>query len=111
MKRIVKKRHDLGGLGKFSEPAMLVLASLNAGVKHGYAIILDVEEHSGERLGPGTLYGVIARLETMGFIVPLEVEERGRRPYRITAAGRKALVERLNEFARYLRVLTRLAAQ
>ncbi|MBD5655739.1 MAG: helix-turn-helix transcriptional regulator [Candidatus Eremiobacteraeota bacterium] len=90
---------------------MLVLASLNAGVKHGYAIILDIEEHSGERLGPGTLYGVVARLEAVGFIVPLEVEERGRRPYRITAAGRKALVERLDQYARYHRVLTRLAAK
>ena len=111
MKRTVKKLQGIGGLGKFSEPAMLVLASLNGGTKHGYGIILDVEKHSGERLGPGTLYGVIARLEAMGFIVPLEVEDRGRRPYRITAAGRRALVGRLDEFARYQRVLTRLAAQ
>jgi DNA-binding PadR family transcriptional regulator len=110
VKRTVKKPSDIGRLGKFSEPAMLVLASLNAGVKHGYAIILDVERHSGERLGPGTLYGVIARLEAMGLIVPLELAERGRRPYRITAAGRRALVERLSEFARYQRVLSRLSA-
>jgi DNA-binding PadR family transcriptional regulator len=105
------KNTAIGALGKFSEPALLVLASLHAGAKHGYAIILDVEEQSGERLGPGTLYGAISRLENMGLIVPLEFGARGRRPYRITAAGRKALTDRLQEFERYQRVLSRLAAR
>ena len=75
------------GLGRLSEPALLVLAALAPGSKHGYAILRDVEVHAGQHLGPGTLYGVIARLEAQGFIEPLELEERGRRPYRITAAG------------------------
>ena len=105
------KATSVGALGRFSEPALLVLASLSAGTKHGYAIILDVEEHSGERLGPGTLYGAIARLEEMGLIVPLEAKERGRRPYRITDAGRRALRDRLAELDRYQSILARLSAR
>ena len=100
----------LGVLGRFSKPAMLILASLCGSAKHGYAIIQDIEEHSGERLGPGTLYGAIARLEGMRLIVALDAQERGRRPYRITPAGRQALNESLDEFARYQRVLARLSA-
>jgi len=111
----VARRVDLpatiGALGRFSDPAMLVLASLSAAAKHGYAIILDVQEHSGERLGPGTLYGALSRLEDMELIAPMAVKERGRRPYRITEAGRKALKERLNEFARYQTILARLSTR
>lgn len=40
---------------------------------------------------------MIARLESQGFIEPPDVEERGRRPYRITAAGRRAFATRLAE--------------
>lgn len=97
------------GLGRLSEPALLVLAALAPGSKHGYAIIREIAEHAGQQLGPGTLYGVIARLETLGFIEPLELEERGRRPYRITAAGKRAFDERLAELTRYQSALQELA--
>jgi DNA-binding PadR family transcriptional regulator len=101
----------LGAFGRFSEPALLVLASLAASPKHGYAIIQDVEEHAGQRLGPGTLYGAISRLERLEFIKPLEMQERGRRPYRITAAGRRAFFERLHELREYHSLLRGLAAE
>ena len=39
---------------------------------HGYAIMTDVEEISGVPLGPGTLYGALARLERRGLIEALE---------------------------------------
>lgn len=97
------------GLGRLSEPAVLVLAALASGSKHGYAIIRDVAVHAGRQLGPGTLYGVIARLEGQGFIEPLELEERGRRPYRITPEGRSALSERLLELTRYQSALVELS--
>ena len=42
------------------------------------------------RLGPGTLYGAIARLEERGLIEPLGETGR-RRPYRLTPAGAEAL--------------------
>ena len=63
-----------------------------------------------QQLGPGTLYGAISRLEAQGFIEPLELEERGRRPYRITASGRRAFDERLAELTRYQSALLELAA-
>ena len=49
---------------------------------------------SGTRLGPGTLYGAIARLEREKLIEPLPPEER-RRPYRLTTNGRRVLRAKL----------------
>lgn len=57
-------------------------------------MILDIEEFSGTRLEPGTLYGAIGRLERRGWIAPLPAQER-RRPYILTADGAAALRERL----------------
>jgi len=79
-------------LGQWSDPPLLVLASLAGGPKHGYAIIQDVAEQTGVRLGPGTLYGAIGRLEERGLIQALPPEQR-RRPYRLTPAGEQALAE------------------
>src|SRR3954468_21015424 len=47
-------------LGRFAEPTLLILVSLSAGPKHGYAIMTDVEAGSGRPLGPGTLYAALA---------------------------------------------------
>ncbi|HEX5578745.1 MAG TPA: PadR family transcriptional regulator [Candidatus Limnocylindria bacterium] len=90
-------------LGRYVEPAVLVLASLSDGPKHGYAIMADVEAFSGVRMGPGTLYAVLARLEQGGLVEPLPAEDR-RRPYRLTAAGSVALSERLEEMASFVKV-------
>lgn len=91
------------------EPALLVLASLIAEPKHGYAVILDIEQQTGKRLGPGTLYGIIARLERDGLIVALASEERGRTPYKVTAAGKRAFDDELQSLATYRRALTALS--
>lgn len=90
-------------LGRFAEPAVLVLVSLSAGPRHGYAIMTDVEEFSGSALGPGTLYAVLARLEAAGLVEPLPADDR-RRPYRITAAGSRALAAQLARMEAFLRV-------
>lgn len=92
-----------------SEPSLLVLASLVGGPKHGYAIISDIAAHTGKRLGPGTLYGIIARLEACDYIRALDVEDRGRRPYRITPGGKRAYQERLAHLRRYEQTLKALA--
>ena len=79
-----------------------MLASLAGGPKHGHAMIEDILEMSGTRLGPGTLYGAIARLEKDRLIEPLPPEER-RYPYRLTPAGLGVLRARLatlNQFVR-----------
>jgi DNA-binding PadR family transcriptional regulator len=88
--------------GYYSDPPLLVLASLASGPKHGHAMIEDIERLCGTRLGPGALYGAIARLEQQGWIRPLPAEER-RQPYRITPDGLKVLrakLTRLNEFSK-----------
>ncbi len=77
-----------------SDPTLLVLASLADGDKHGYAMIDDIQRFAGVRLGPGTLYGAITRLEERGWIRSIESDDR-RRPYRLTAEGRRYLREQL----------------
>ena len=79
---------------RFSDPSVLILSSLASGPKHGYAMILDIEEFSGTRLEPGTLYGAIGRLERRGWIAPLESRDR-RRPYVLTPEGASALRRQL----------------
>ena len=86
-------------LGRFSDPALLILSSLAGCPKHGYAMMEDIEEFSGTHLEPGTLYGAIERLEQRGWIEPLESQER-RRPYRLTAAGATVLREQLATMSR-----------
>ena len=77
-------------LSPFAAPALLVLATLADGPKHGYAIMQEAEEMTGQPLGPGTLYAALVRLERRGLIEGLPAEER-RRPYRLTALGATAL--------------------
>jgi DNA-binding PadR family transcriptional regulator len=77
-----------------NDPGLLVLVSLAAAPRHGHAILLDVQDFAGVRLGPGTLYGAISRLESEGLIEPMAVEGR-RRPYRMTDHGRSVLGTRL----------------
>jgi DNA-binding PadR family transcriptional regulator len=82
-----------------SDPGVLVLASLAEGPKHGYAITRDIEEMAAVKLGPGTLYGALSRLEGRKLIEALPSEDR-RRPYKITAAGQEALDEQLQMLKR-----------
>jgi DNA-binding PadR family transcriptional regulator len=99
-----------GRLGRTQDPTLLVLTSLTSGPKHGYALIQDIEAMSGISLGPGTLYGVLARLEEEGLVRALPEEER-RRPYKLTSLGAVTLQERLETMATVARIgLARLGA-
>jgi DNA-binding PadR family transcriptional regulator len=80
----------LTSFGRFTEPSVLILATLAGGPRHGYAIMLEAERMSGQPLGPGTLYASLARLERRGLIEALPPEAR-RRPYRITGLGAEVL--------------------
>jgi DNA-binding PadR family transcriptional regulator len=84
----------LDDFGRFSEPAVLILISLAEGEKHGYSITEDIAAMASVRLGPGTLYGALARLESRGLIAALKSQDR-RNPYRITTVGERALRARL----------------
>jgi DNA-binding PadR family transcriptional regulator len=77
-----------------------VLLALAGGPLHGYAVRQRIEDESGRSLTPqpGSLYRVIARLMTSGWVV--ETDPKGpvephpglsRRYYALTAAGRRAL--------------------
>jgi len=100
---------SLTDLGRFSEPALFVLLSLAEGPKHGYAMTQDIEQVTGQKLGPGTLYGAIARLEARRWIEPLPSDDR-RRPYKLTGTGERVLRARLQGLRAVMRVgRTRLA--
>jgi DNA-binding PadR family transcriptional regulator len=73
-------------------------------------MIEDIASLCGTRLGPGTLYGAIARLEQQGWIEALRVEER-RQPYRITATGLRVLRAKLSTLQQFAKAgLRRLEA-
>jgi DNA-binding PadR family transcriptional regulator len=69
-----------------------VLLALVDGPRHGYGIMQDVEElTSGQlRLGPGTLYTAIGRLERGGLIEECDADADRRRCYRVTRKGKTA---------------------
>ena len=96
---------------KWSDPGLLVLASLADGPRHGSAMVRDVEETSGVRLGPGTLYGAIARLEGRGLIEALPAEDARSRPYRLTARGVGVLENQLATMHRFAGVSRRRLAR
>jgi DNA-binding PadR family transcriptional regulator len=78
-----------------NDPQHLLLVSLARGPRHGYAIRQDIAEQCDIRLGPGTLYGAIARLEQRG-LLQLAATNGRRNTYELTVAGRLELAERLS---------------
>ncbi len=86
--RHVAARNDTGPL---SEQVFLILSSLAAGPRHGYAILQDVESLSEGRvrLSTGTLYGALRRLLTDGWIRRFAEKQptRDRQAYELTPAG------------------------
>ena len=86
-------------------PATLhILLALAREELHGYGVKQEVEERTGGRLrlGPGTLYEAIHRLEADGWIE--EVASPGgvggkRKYYRLTTAGRAAMEDELRRLA------------
>ena len=85
-----------------NDPGLLVLVSLASQPRHGHGIMLDIADFAGVRLGPGTLYGAISRLESGGLIEAIEPEGR-RHPYRLTDRGALLLRQRLDALARTVR--------
>ena len=100
-------------------PAMFqILLALAEGDSHGYAIMQATHESAGSsrRLGPGTIYGTLERLEEKGFVRELDGEShstgRRRRSFELLPAGEHALrsevsrLERLAALARSKRLLS-----
>ena len=92
----------MAGPAPTNDPGLLLMISLASGPKHGHAMLLDIADFAGVRLGPGTLYGALSRLEEEGHVAPLPNEGR-RRPYRLTSGGRRVLEGRLGGLNRAVR--------
>jgi len=103
MAKKTREDDELDDFGRFAEPALLILISLADGPKHGYAMTEDIATLADVRLGPGTLYGALTRLESRGLIERLDSDDR-RNPYRLTALGERALRARLASMQAVARV-------
>jgi DNA-binding PadR family transcriptional regulator len=84
-----------------------ILVALADGPKHGYGIIKEIEEASGDSLksSTGTLYLAIQRLEHEGYLEEEKAaSDSRRRYYRLTPAGREVAVAETRRLATLLGV-------
>jgi len=104
--RQTSERHPV----PLSPQVFQILIALFDGPRHGYGVIQDIRERTGDeiRLTASTLYDALARLHDQGWIEETEgpghdepIEGR-RRYYRLTANGREAAQQ---ETARLERLL------
>ncbi|MEZ5356292.1 MAG: helix-turn-helix transcriptional regulator [Bryobacteraceae bacterium] len=109
MRHVVIRHNDAPPI-PLSEAVFLILLSLAAEPRHGYAILWDVREMSRGRvaLSTGTLYGALRRILDDGWIEQAVEKSapRGRSAYRLTEDGTEVLAA---EVAR-MKTLTRLAS-
>lgn len=98
-------------MGDLSLSEILILTSLAAGPRHGYALTKDIETFARIPMAAGTLYEALGRLEARGLILALAGEGR-RRPYSLTDVGVTALESELTDQRRVANLgLRRLAAR
>jgi len=89
-----------------------ILLALADGEKHGYAIMLEVEENTQGtvKMGPGTLYGSIKRMLAGGLIEECderpdpELDDERRRYYKLSGMGERALRIESERLERQVRV-------
>ena len=88
-------------------PAVLhILLALSTQERHGYGIMKQVQADSRGKvnMGPGTLYGSLARMIAAGLIresdkkTDPELDDERRIYYRITGLGQKALAAELQRY-------------
>ena len=101
--------------GPLTPAVFHILLSLADGPLHGYAIMQAVERSAGPslRMGPGTIYGSLQRMEDAGLV--RELPSRGgdrRRLFTLQPEGRRALeaesrrIVRLAQLVRARRLVT-----
>lgn len=90
----------------------LLLAVLEDGPLHGYAVIEALQRRSGGELNlpTGTVYPALRRLENAGWLRGTwsTVGGRRRRTYLLTAAGRRALGTHRTEWMRFSGTIQRV---
>ena len=77
---------------------LLILKAVSLGPLHGYAVLLRIQQISGDqlRVQQGSLYPALYRLEHQGLIAAEWGESENRRKakfYKLTSAGRRRLKE------------------
>ncbi len=76
-----------------------ILNSLRAERQYGYDVVKQLREIDGLMIGEGTIYPILSRFRTQGLVeATLEESPDGpaRKYYRLTALGKKCLIE-MNE--------------
>ena len=70
-----------------------ILLALSDRDRHGYGIILEVADRTGGdlRMGTGTLYTAVARLQALELIAEAGRRDARRQFYRLTPLGRRVL--------------------
>ena len=90
----------------------VLLAALEDGPRHGYAVIESLRQSTGGRLDlpTGTIYPALRRLEDAGLITGSwsVAAGRRRRSYRLTAAGQRALAGRRADWREFAATVTAL---
>ena len=84
-----------------------MLLALADGDLHGYGVkqIVERQTDGGIRLGPGTLYEALQRLEQTGLVAEVDGDqddERTRRFYRLTRQGWAVLRDEIDRLQRLL---------
>jgi PadR family transcriptional regulator PadR len=88
---------------------LLVLAAVEGGASHGYAVIESLRARSGGAfdLPEGTVYPALHRLESKRLLAShwADVSGRRRRIYQLTSGGRRALVEGRRDWRAFARAI------
>jgi transcriptional regulator len=93
---------------------LLVLAQLENEPRHGYDIAVRIEQRSNGAVtfNVASLYPILYRLESQGIISGRWIEragERRRRFYKLTAAGRKRLLQQRQAWSVFMSAVQRAA--
>ena len=109
MTKAQRKAEDLLPL----TPAVFhILLALADGERHGYGIMQEVVQRTdgAMRMGPGTLYGSIKRMQADGLIEASDerpdpsMDDERRRYYRLTDFGRRVLQAEARRFEQVVRI-------
>lgn len=92
---------------------LLVLKTLSWGPAHGYAIARWTQQLTGDafKLGQGSLYPALYRLEERGWIESewrLSDTNRRTKVYRLTAIGRAQLKTETAEWSRFVEAMSKI---
>jgi DNA-binding PadR family transcriptional regulator len=78
------------------------LLLLNDGPKHGYSLIKNLSEKMSKKISAGEIYPFLQRLEKIGYVKSASREEKNKKVYELTAAGKEFLFLTLKKFENFI---------